>query len=95
MIYVDELFEWHSDDWRKGWWCHMWSDTSTEELVAFARSLGLEDSWLQHRGRGRLQEHYDLRPGTRALALRRGATATQAAAFIRMLRERETMPPGS
>ena len=90
MIYVDDPFEWQSDDWRKGWWCHMWSDSSTEELVAFALQLGLEERWLQHRGRGRWLEHFDLRPGTRMLALRQGAAEIQATAFLRMMMQRET-----
>jgi hypothetical protein len=89
MIYVDDPFEWQSDDWRKGWWCHMWSDTSTEELVCFARELGLADAWLQYPGRERWLEHYDLRLVTRVVALERGATEIAATTFIRMMRQRE------
>jgi Protein of unknown function (DUF4031) len=88
MIYVDDPFEWHSDDWRKGWWCHMWSDHSSDELIAFAATLGLEERWLQHRGGERWREHFDLRLSLRVLAVQSGATEIRATAFIRMMKER-------
>lgn len=36
---------------------HLMADT-TEELLAFARGIGLREEWLQHRGK--VKEHFDL-----------------------------------
>ena len=88
MIYVDDLFEWPATDWRTRQWCHMWSDVSAEELVAFAERLGLKAQWLQHRGQGRFKEHFDLRPSKRVLAVQKGATEIKATEFIRIVKER-------
>ncbi len=51
-------------------WCHLTAD-STEELLAFARRLGMRQSWLQRAGRP--GEHFDLTAPKRVLAVRLGA----------------------
>lgn len=70
MIYVDELRNYGD---KLGEWCHMWAD-SEDELHSFAKSLGLQRHWM-HRSYGISGDfkHYDLRPGKRAAALKRGA----------------------
>lgn len=51
-------------------WCHMMAD-STEELLAFAKRLGLRASYIQYPGTWK--EHFDVTQGKRAQALRLGA----------------------
>lgn len=51
-------------------WCHMTAD-STEELVAFARSIGLRAEWIQYPGTWK--EHFDLTERRRAAAVEAGA----------------------
>jgi hypothetical protein len=56
-VYVDELR--HYPNARiPGWWCHMTADTH-DELMAFARRIGLKPSWLQYPGKP--LEHFDIR----------------------------------
>jgi hypothetical protein len=52
-------------------WCHMVSDTSEEELHAFAASIGCKRAWFQAPPRHRA--HYDLTPSRRARAVALGA----------------------
>lgn len=49
---------------------HLMADT-TDELVEFARSLGLRPEWIQHPGLP--AEHFDVTDGKRERALRLGA----------------------
>lgn len=69
--------------------CHMFAD-SVEELVKFARGIGLRRSWLQGGNQGRLP-HFDLTAGKRAEAVAAGARrmrmGPELAALIRRLRE--------
>ena len=51
-------------------WCHMTADT-TEELVAFAVSLGLQAKYIQYRGTWK--EHFDVTEPKRRLAVAKGA----------------------
>lgn len=51
-------------------WCHLMADT-TDELVAFAVSIGLRPSWIQYRGTPK--EHFDVTSGKRWQAVRNGA----------------------
>jgi hypothetical protein len=52
--------------WRDWLWCHMVSDTSVEELKAFASQLGLPD-------RGFQGDHFDIPEHMRELAITNGA----------------------
>lgn len=51
-------------------WSHMWSDTSSEELVAFAISIGLQARWVQNSS-GFV--HFDLTDSKRNAAIAAGA----------------------
>lgn len=71
MIYVDDMFNGQGAGKLKGEWCHMWSDDEDNELMMFARRIGLKDSWFQtHNPRF---HHYDLRANKRKQALELGA----------------------
>lgn len=63
---------------------HMGSDllgeAGTAELIAFGRSIGLEERWLQNRGRP--GEHFDVFDGRYAVALRQGAQPITGREFI-------------
>lgn len=63
-------------------WCHLTAD-STDELVAFAKSIGLRRTWIQHPATA--TEHFDLTLGKRAQAVANGAieiTRDEAAAQL-------------
>ena len=86
-VYVDDLFEWPANDWRKGKWCHMWTDSHEEELHALALSIGLKRAWFQV---GNIRfHHYDLRPAMRNKALQAGAQYLPLRDWIR----RQVAPP--
>ena len=51
-------------------WCHMTADT-TEELVAFAVSIGLQAKYLQYPGTWK--EHFDVTEAKRRIAVVKGA----------------------
>ncbi len=79
MILVDPLRKYPS-----GHWCHMVSDSSSEELHDFARRLGLHRERFQEHGR---LPHYDLRPEARGKALALGAEAVDSKELFRRGRE--------
>ena len=76
MILVDNIRRHPS-----GWWCHMVSDRSVEELHAFAAEVGLRREWFQDGPR----PHYDLRPSTRRLAVAKGAEEVDARVLVRRM----------
>lgn len=51
-------------------WSHLFAD-SPDELLCFARRLGLDASWVQHAGTHR--EHFDVTDTVRRAALQLGA----------------------
>jgi hypothetical protein len=55
-------------------WSHMVSDTSADELHAFAARLGLKRSWSQERPKASAH-HYDITPSVRERAIALGAVA--------------------
>jgi hypothetical protein len=72
-VYVDDAFR--SAAW--GRWTgggHLQAD-STEELHAFAESIGLRRAWFQERPGRPDRDHYDLTRDLREKALRAGAIA--------------------
>ena len=79
MILVDTLRKYPS-----GYWCHMVTDSSSEELHSFARRLGLHRERFQEHGR---LPHYDLRPEMRERALTLGAEAVGSKELFRRGRE--------
>ena len=65
-VLVDPLHEYPHTPLPFSHWCHLVSDTSFEELHAFAAGLGIP----RHRFQG---DHYDLPPHLRELAVEFGA----------------------
>lgn len=64
--------------WRGRRWAHLVSDTSYDELHAFAARLGLRREWFQG-------DHYDVPEHVRAEAVQLGAVETEAADLVRRL----------
>ena len=79
MILVDRLRSYPS-----GYWCHMVTDSSLEELHGFALRLGLRREQFQRHER---LPHYDLRPPLRERALALGAEAVSSKELFRRGRE--------
>lgn len=73
MILVDDPRT-YKTSLRHKTWSHMVSDTSEDELHAFAARLGLRRAWFQSRPKASAA-HYDLLPGKRDLAIQFGAVA--------------------
>lgn len=65
-------------------WCHMWADTE-EELVAFAKTIGLKKEWLQKSKKW--LPHYDLLPPIRDRALKRGAVVMPLKQWYQQVRK--------
>jgi len=90
MIYVDGATQ-YPDEMTRGVparlrtakWCHMVSDTSEEELHAFAASLGLKRQWAQLRPKSSAA-HYDLTATKRALAVKLGAVEITSRELVRV-----------
>lgn len=75
-------------------WSHLTADT-TEELLAFARQLGLKPAWLQNPGHI-WKEHFDVTDTKRALAIELGAqpiTMREASTLWAAKREAATVAP--
>lgn len=74
-VYVDDAYIPAKVGRHTSHWCHLFSDTSDEELHAFADRLGLRRSYFQLPD-ARLQtlRHYDLTRGMRFKAVSLGAT---------------------
>jgi hypothetical protein len=65
--------------WRGMLWCHMVSDTSLDELHAFARWIGIPE-------RGFGGDHYDLPEEARAIAVTEGAREVTSREVVEALR---------
>ena len=74
-LLVDDA-EWQ---WRGRVWCHLISDTSVEELQAFARRLGIPDRAFQG-------DHYDLTDELRDCAIAEGARPVPSREIVLALR---------
>lgn len=55
-------------------WSHLMADT-TEELVEFARKLGLKPEWIQYEGT--VREHFDVVESKRKKAIALGAVSME------------------
>lgn len=75
MILVDQAI-W---SFRGRRWAHLISDSSLDELHAFAARLGIEQRLFQG-------DHYDVDSKTRELALQLGAVAVDFRDIVRSLR---------
>jgi hypothetical protein len=89
VIYVDPLFDAlprTAQARRHGTqWCHMVCDGDIEELHQFAESIGMHRFWFKRKPGG--TPHYDLTPGKRALAVRKGAIELDWRAFQEKLKQ--------
>lgn len=65
--------------WRGRRWAHLVSDTSHDELHAFAADLGLRREWFQG-------DHYDVPSEVRERAVAAGAEPVTSAELVRRLR---------
>ncbi len=74
MILVDTA----SWPWRHHLWCHMVSDTSIEELHAFARRLGVPERAFQG-------DHYDITSELRDCAIAEGAQSVSSRQLVQAL----------
>ena len=88
MIYVDAPKYYGYTPLRYKWWSHLWSDTSLEELHAFAERLGLKREWFQCKVGPQATEeqkfrraHYDVVPTKRKKALSFGAVPMEIREF--------------
>lgn len=76
-VYVDQIRTYDMNQIKppaRRWgtrWCHMTADT-LDELHAFAKKLGLSASYYQPH-RLEMLCHYDLTPGRRQMAIKKGA----------------------
>lgn len=97
-VYVDEIFEWPIENTtpgqarrvakrNNGQWCHMIADSETE-LLAFAKRIGLRPEWIQKPGT--LKVHFDLTPGRRAMAIKKGAIPLDMHEFYEKWTRNET-----
>jgi hypothetical protein len=73
-VYVDDMLMEATVGRLTSRWSHMMAD-STDELVAFAKRLGLRPAWIQHPGTW--EEHFDLTEGKRLQAIGLGAMAIE------------------
>lgn len=81
MIYVDRL---RQAAWRYKKACHLFSDTSNQELHDFAYGqLGLKKWHFQNKGK---YPHYDLSPGMQKIAMRWGAKLVTRKQAIHILK---------
>jgi hypothetical protein len=60
---------------------------SSEELVEFARRIGLNPAWIQYRGTAR--EHFDVTDGMRRRAVAYGAIEMEMLEMGRWARQRQ------
>lgn len=64
-------------------WCHLTADT-TEELDAFAVSIGLKTQWRQ--ATGTWKEHYDLTSTRKVKAIKAGAIEVTWREHVQLLK---------
>lgn len=91
-VYVDPLFTQVAREPRarrvdakhRHQWCHLLAD-STEELIAFAKRLGMKREWFQDDNAG---GHFDLVPTRRELAVKLGAVEVTSRELVAIRRRR-------
>lgn len=91
-VFVDQLLEYPETAIKPAarrygrQWCHMYSDTSLDELHAFAQKIGMHRAWYQ-KGLWLTHCHYDLTANMRARAVAVGATEVLSLSHRRELLE--------
>jgi hypothetical protein len=78
-FYVDDIYRTYGT-WR---FVHLGTDGSEEDLIVFARGLGLNPEWIQKTGTPYV--HFDITAGKRAAALIAGAVSVSAKDFVRFV----------
>lgn len=85
MIVLDPIVDW---GWRHGPSAHLMSDlpgrAGTEELLAFARTLGMKPEWLQSAGTE--VEHFDVTASRALKATELGATSIDRRQLVLIIR---------
>lgn len=71
-------------------YCHMWSNTSVDELMTFALSIGLRKEWFQDRPGF---PHFDVSFRMRCKALESGAKYMPLKAYLEQVKKE--LPAGS
>ena len=71
MLYVDDMRRRATVAGRRAIWSHLYGD-SAEELLTYARAIGLHTDWLQSAGTP--FEHFDVTESKRMAAMAAGAT---------------------
>lgn len=84
MILVDPVQQ-GATPWPGGRFSHLISDESVEELLAFARGIGLSMRWFQHQGVSSFP-HFDVSPRYRAKAIAAGANSCDKRGFVEAMR---------
>jgi hypothetical protein len=69
-VYIDDMYTISLGNFRGMKMSHMAAD-SHEELIEFAKKIGVNKKWIQHKGEGK--EHFDIAKGKREVAIRAGA----------------------
>ena len=92
MVYVDDMHEHGLGQYGRMKMSHMIAD-STEELLAMARTIGVQVKWIQHPTTYR--EHFDIAKGKRAAAIKAGAISITMREYARMVDSRRRTDPGS
>lgn len=93
MIVVDAI-QTGPTPWPGGRFSHLLSDTSADELLEFARSIGLHLAWYQHASPS-MVPHFDISPAYRRKAIAAGATEVTRHELVAALwryRERNPVP---
>lgn len=86
-VYVDELRSCESTArWPYPSSCHLTADT-LEELLEFAKKLGMNIRWIQ--SLGEWDEHFDLNARRRAVAVKLGAVEESSRDAVRRLRAQD------
>lgn len=82
-VYVDIMMDCLlNQNWHYSQSCHMIADTE-QELVAFAKQIGLKPEWIQ---RKRLL-HFDLTASKRMVAIKKGAIELERKMFSKKAKE--------
>lgn len=84
-VYVDDAYIPAKIGRFEAKWCHLTADTP-DELMAFARGLGLNSSWLQYPGTWK--EHFDVTMTVRRRAVASGAIEVSRRDAVLALRQR-------
>lgn len=84
-VYVDDMFRPAKVGRFEAKWCHLTADTP-EELLEFAKKLGLRPAWIQYPGTWK--EHFDVTMTVRRKAVEFGAIEVGMGEGVKAMRRR-------